>query len=149
WPLCRSTRATQRARELCHESIGYLRFLHTGAAAAFFIKVGSIAFIYLQSIILAHCMSPSGFGEYAIGVSLATALGVMVAAGQPTAIIRFWPQYVAQARVALARGSVLFGYTITALSCLVLAASSTMLFVLVDMGRFKFLLAAVPLTIAW
>jgi O-antigen/teichoic acid export membrane protein len=140
-------RASQRAS--CRKAFAFLRFVSFGAVVAFMIKVASIALTYLQTVILARCMTSSGFGEYAIGLSLATALGVAVGVGQPTAIIRFWPQYVAQGQAALATGAVVFGYAITGISCLIFAFSTILLISTNDMGRFQFLSYAVPLTIAW
>lgn len=140
-------RTSQRAS--CRKAFAYLHLVSFGAVASFMIKVACIVLTYLQTVILAHCMSSSGFGEYAIGLSLATALGVAVAAGQPTAIVRFWPQYVAQGHAALATGAVVFGYSITGLSCLIFTVLAILLISMNDMGRFQFLLYVVPLTIAW
>lgn len=140
-------RTSQRAS--CCKASALLNLVSFGAVASFMIKVAAIALAYLQTVILAHCMTSSGFGEYAIGLSLATALGVAVGAGQPTAIVRFWPQYVAQGRAALATGAVVFGYLITGLSCLIFTLSAILLVSMNYMGRFQFLSYVIPLTIAW
>ena len=121
------------------------------ALSAFAVKCASIGLSYLQNIVLAHCMRPSSFGEYAIGVSVAMSLGIFVAAGQPAAIVRFWPQYAVERCAALARGALRFGYGVTLISSLAFAGVVTIAFFYLG-GRyagFSFLVYAAPLTVAW
>ena len=58
----------------------FTRGIDVGAFIALIIKFLSIALAYLQNIVLAHCMLPEAFGEYAMGLSIAMALGVTIAA---------------------------------------------------------------------
>lgn len=126
------------------------RGIDVGAFIALIIKFLAIALAYLQNIILAHCMLPEAFGEYAMGLSIAMALGVTIAAGQPTAILRFWPQYVGQGESALARGSLAFGYLVVAISALSFGVfAATTLFYIPVFSTLSFLIYAVPLTVAW
>lgn len=131
--------------------LGYFRVVNLGAFLALALKVGSVGLAYLQNIVLAHCMNPSAFGEYAIGLSVAMFMGIAVAAGQPTAILRFWPQYLTQKSEALARGALTFGYVVTSISSFAFGAFAFALaFFLTAWGMNVSALAqAVPLTVAW
>lgn len=86
-------------------SISSLRsHLFRGGLAALVIKISSAGLSYVMFVVLARIMNEAEYGWYAFGFSLAMFFSFIVALGQPTAILRFWPQYIGEDRPDKARG---------------------------------------------
>lgn len=56
------------------------------------IKVATAGLTYLTYVVLARTMTQIEYGHFAFGLTLATVLAIAAAVGQPTAILRFWPE---------------------------------------------------------
>ena len=87
------------------KGIGSLRnHLFRGGLAALVIKISAAGLSYVMFVVLARIMSGAEYGWYAFGFSLAMFFSFVVALGQPTAILRFWPQYIGENRLDKAKG---------------------------------------------
>ena len=87
-----------------------VRELLAQGAKAGLIKVAAIALSYLFLIVLARNVSEAEYGRYGFAISLLIVLGVLASSGQPTAIVRYWPQYLGQGDAARAKGALSLGF---------------------------------------
>lgn len=113
------------------------RLLTTGlarSAGSLGIKVATAGLTYITYVVLSRTMTQSEYGHFAFGLALATVLAIAAAVGQPTAILRFWPEAMVAGRRDAALRAIRSGSTlivlaslgiIIALALLVFAVTST------------------------
>lgn len=77
------------------------------------IKVGAAGLTYLTYVLLSRLMGNDAYGEFALGLSLATMLAVLAGLGQQTAILRFWPEEQVAGQPAKASAALRAGQAIT------------------------------------
>ncbi len=85
------------------------------------IKVGAAGLTYLTYVVLSRLLGESAYGQFALGLSIATMLAILAGVGQQTTILKVWPAATAAGRPGEALASLRAGGTITALAGLVLA----------------------------
>ena len=87
------------------------------------IKLATAGLTYLSYVVLARTMTQLEYGHFAFGLALATVLAIAAAFGQPTAILRFWPQAVVAGRADEAAGAVRSGSTLIIIASLTITAA--------------------------
>jgi O-antigen/teichoic acid export membrane protein len=84
-----------------------LRSVIAHGTSALLIKLAAAALSFLMFVVIANSMSPSEYGKFAFGFSLAIALSTIAGLGLGTAVLRFLPQYAGTGERGLARGFIL------------------------------------------
>ncbi|MEP7173168.1 MAG: polysaccharide biosynthesis C-terminal domain-containing protein [Aestuariivirga sp.] len=84
-----------------------LRSVIAHGTSALLIKLAAAALSFLMFVVIANSMSPSEYGKFAFGFSLAIALSTIAGLGLGTAVLRFLPQYAGTGEHGLARGFIL------------------------------------------
>ncbi|MCV0423967.1 MAG: polysaccharide biosynthesis C-terminal domain-containing protein [Roseibium sp.] len=79
------------------------------------VKVASISSSFLLFTFAARVMGEEHFGHFAVFFSAASMLAVVAAFGQEMLIIRLWSKYIAENRLDLAKGSIVFGLIVSAI----------------------------------
>ena len=92
------------------------------SAGSLAIKVGTAGLTYITYIVLARTMSQDEYGHFAFGLALATVLAIAAAVGQPTAVLRFWPEDQVAGLHAKAVSVIRSGTTIIIIAALVISA---------------------------
>lgn len=98
--------------------------LHTGlwrSVGSLGIKVATAGLTYITYVALSRTMSPDEYGHFAFGLALATVLAIAAGLGQPTAILRLWPQETVAGRPDAARQAARAGATLTVASSIAIA----------------------------
>jgi O-antigen/teichoic acid export membrane protein len=97
-------RFLRRAEQFSQSDIG--QKLVGPGLLALIIKISGAALSYIMYVAFAHMLSPSDYGYFGLSFNLAILLATVCSFGLPTAIMRFWPEYLAQDKSGLARGIV-------------------------------------------
>ncbi len=84
-----------------------LRVVIAHGTSALLIKVAAAALSFVMFVVIANSMSPSEYGKFAFGFSLAITLSTIAGLGLGTAVLRFLPQYSSTGESGLARGFML------------------------------------------
>ena len=85
------------------------------------IKFSGAGLSYLMFVAFAHILNAENYGVFAFSFNLAVVVSAFAGFGYSTAIMRYWPQYLAQNRPEYAYGAVKMGTLLTVLgSCLAL-----------------------------
>ena len=85
------------------------------------IKVATAGLTYLTYVVLSRTMTGTEYGHFAFGLALATVLAIAAGVGQPTAVLRLWPQESVAGRKAEALEAVGAGATLTIGASVVIA----------------------------
>ena len=86
------------------------------------IKVSGAGLSYLMFVAFAHILNAENYGVFAFSFNLAVVVSAFVGFGYSTAIMRYWPQYLAQGRPEYAVGAIKMGTQLTIFgSCFALA----------------------------
>ncbi|MEO0329687.1 MAG: lipopolysaccharide biosynthesis protein [Pseudomonadota bacterium] len=88
----------------------FARKLLGRSVIAFVIKVASAGLSFAMFVALARAMSPSEFGLFSIGFSLASFLALVALMGQRNLVLRFAPNYRAENKPAHLKGLMTFSY---------------------------------------
>lgn len=91
------------------------------------IKVATAGLTYLTYVVLSRTQTPDEYGHFAFGLALATVLAIAASAGQPTAILRLWPEENVAGRPDKAIGAVRAGSMLTILCSLAIALGLVLL----------------------
>lgn len=86
------------------------------------IKLATAGLTYLTYVALSRSMAAGAYGDFAIGLSLATMLAVLAGLGQQTAILRLWPAAMVRGRKAEAVAALRAGAGLTIGAALVTGA---------------------------
>lgn len=86
------------------------------------IKLGTAGLTYITYVVLARTMTQDEYGHFAFGLALATVLAIAAAVGQPTAVLRFWPEDQVAGLRAKALGVIRSGTTIIIIAALAISA---------------------------
>jgi O-antigen/teichoic acid export membrane protein len=86
------------------------------------IKVATAGLTYVTYVVLSRTMTQTEYGHFAFGLALATVLAIAAAMGQPTAILRFWPEAMVANKRDMARRAVRSGTTLIILAALAIVA---------------------------
>ncbi len=81
------------------------------------VKVASAALSYAMMVALAWMMSQEQYGYFGQGFNLSILLATVCAIGMPTAVMRYWPEYIKSGRPNLAVGFARAGFDSIALFC--------------------------------
>lgn len=90
--------------------------LHTGlwrSVGSLGIKVATAGLTYLTYVVLSRTMTDDEYGHFAFGLALATVLAILAGLGQPTAILRLWPQLRGQKEAMAANDAISAGSALT------------------------------------
>jgi O-antigen/teichoic acid export membrane protein len=79
------------------------------------IKVSGAGLSYLMLVAFARLLAPDQFGVFAFSFNLAIVVATIIGFGYSTAILRYWPQYLAQGKSAEAKGAVVMGASFVSL----------------------------------
>ena len=94
------------------------RLLRAGLSkslVSLFIKVATAGLTYVMYVVLSRDMGDVEYGYFAFGLSLATMLSIGASFGQPTAILRYWPEQMVAGRPDKAVEAVRSGGALTLL----------------------------------
>ena len=98
--------------------------LHTGlwrSVGSLGIKIATAGLTYVTYVVLARTQTADEYGHFAFGLALATVLAIAAGMGQPTAILRLWPEETVAGRKQKAIDAVRAGSVLTILASIVLA----------------------------
>ncbi|MDE2447132.1 MAG: oligosaccharide flippase family protein [Alphaproteobacteria bacterium] len=84
------------------------RLLSTGLISLV-IKVAGAGLSYLMFVAFARMLSAEDYGVFAFSFNLAIVISAFAGFGYSTAILRYWPQYMAQGRPEYAKGVIRMG----------------------------------------
>jgi O-antigen/teichoic acid export membrane protein len=79
------------------------------------IKVSGAGLSYLMFVAFAHLLSERDYSDFAFAFNLAIVISGFAGFGYSTAIMRYWPKYLAQGRSDYAKGAVKMGTHLTVL----------------------------------
>lgn len=100
--------------------------LHTGmwrSIGSLGIKVATAGLTYFTYVVLSRTMTADEYGHFAFGLALATVLAIAAGVGQPTAILRLWPQLSVAGDKLAALKAAQAGSVLTILAGLVIAVT--------------------------
>ncbi len=83
------------------------------------IKVAGAGLSYLMFVAFAHLLSAEDYGVFAFSFNLAIVISACAGFGYSTAVMRYWPKYLAQGKPDYAKGVVKMGSILTALGILI------------------------------
>lgn len=89
---------------------------------ALLIKLATAALTYLTYVVLSRTMSGLDYGNFAIGLSLATVLSIVALLGQQTLVLRLWPEAMLKGDGAAAVEAVRAGSALTIVASVGLGA---------------------------
>ena len=92
---------------------GLLRGGAAKSLASMLIKVATAGLTFLMFVVLSRLMGDAPYGEFALGLSLATMLAVLAGVGQQTAILRVWPEESVGGRPEKAEAALRSGAALT------------------------------------
>lgn len=119
------------------------RRLFVPSLISFAIKVSGAGLSYIMLVTFARLMSPDEYGKFAFVFNLAIVIAGVVGFGFPTAIMRYWQQYLAMERPTFAKGAIVMGLRLNLIGVSVAIAVAIVLkFSLGSsavFGRFNFL----------
>ena len=87
--------------------------LFSSGVASLSIKVAGAGLSYLMFVAFAHLMSAEDYGVFAFSFNLAIVVAAFSGFGYSTAIMRYWPQYLAQGKPDFAKGTITMGARLT------------------------------------
>lgn len=85
------------------------------------VKVATAGLTYLMYVLLSRTMGDEEYGQFALGLSLATMLAIVASLGQHVAVLRFWPEAEVAGKPEAARRAVHAGSALTLSAGLVVA----------------------------
>ena len=92
------------------------------SAGSLGIKMATAGLTYLTYVVLSRTMTTLDYGNFAIGLSLATVVAIVASLGQQTAILRLWSEETVAGRQDRAIAAIRSGSTLTILASLVVSA---------------------------
>ena len=103
------------------------------SAGSLGIKVATAGLTYITYVVLSRTMTQSEYGHFAFGLALATVLAIAAAVGQPTAILRFWPEALVAGRRDAALRAIRSGTTLIIIASLaIIAVLAALVFVVTN-----------------
>lgn len=90
--------------------------------ASLLIKVATAGLTYLTYVVLSRTMSVLDYGNFAVGLSLATVLSIVALLGQQTVVLRLWPEAMLKGDTEAAVTAVRAGSALTILASLAVGA---------------------------
>jgi O-antigen/teichoic acid export membrane protein len=84
-----------------------------------FIKVAGAGLSYLMFVAFAHLLTAEDYGVFAFSFNLAIVISACAGFGYSTAVMRYWPKYLAQGKPDYAKGVIKMGSFLTALGILI------------------------------
>jgi O-antigen/teichoic acid export membrane protein len=72
--------------------------------SAFIIKVVSAGLSYVMFVAFARMLSAEAYGHFGVMLNISIVLSAVAGLGLPTAVMRFWPGYVAKGELGYAKG---------------------------------------------
>lgn len=84
------------------------------------IKVSGAGLSYLMLVAFARMLAPDQFGIFAFSFNLAIVAATVIGFGYSTAILRYWPQYLAQGKPAEAKGAIAMGLRLLSIGSLLI-----------------------------
>ncbi len=81
--------------------------------ASLLIKVSGAGLSYFMFVAFAHLLNARDYGVFAFSFNLAIVVSAFAGFGYSTAIMRYWPKYMAQGRPEYAKGAVKMGAQLT------------------------------------
>lgn len=90
------------------------RFFGSGLISLL-IKVAGAGLSYIMFVAFAHMLSPDQYGVFAFSFNLAIVIAAFIGFGYSTAILRYWPKFLAQGKPERAKGAVFMGSWLTLL----------------------------------
>ena len=75
------------------------------ALFAFTIKIASAGLSYLMLVAFARMLGADDYGRFGVMLNLGIVLSTVIGFGLPTAILRWWPEYLVKNEPAKALGS--------------------------------------------
>ncbi len=112
--------------EIENDKVGRLQSLlrhrlFSSGLISLLIKVSGAGLSYLMFVAFAHILNAENYGVFAFSFNLAVVVSAFAGFGYSTAIMRYWPQYLAQGRPEYAIGALKMGMQLTILgSCFAL-----------------------------
>ena len=96
---------------------------------ALVIKVSSAGLSFLMYVVFAHAMSADDYGKFAFSFNLAIVAAAVASFGYPTGILRYWAKYIADGKLAEAKGAMVLGLRLSLIgsTALVVLAGATSL----------------------
>ena len=82
------------------------------------IKVAGAGLSYLMFVAFAHLLTAEDYGVFAFSFNLAIVVSACAGFGYSTAVMRYWPKYLAQGKPNYAKGAIKMGSLLTALGVL-------------------------------
>lgn len=79
------------------------------------IKVSGAGLSYLMFVAFAHLLNAQDYGVFAFSFNLAVVVSAFAGFGYSTAIMRYWPKYLAQNKPEYATGAIMMGTQLTLL----------------------------------
>jgi O-antigen/teichoic acid export membrane protein len=79
------------------------------------IKVSGAGLSYLMLVVFARLLPPDQFGIFAFSFNLAIVIATVIGFGYSTAILRYWPKYLAEGKPAEAKGAIAMGLRLLAI----------------------------------
>ena len=86
------------------------------------IKVAGAGLSYLMFVAFARLLTAQAYGVFAFSFNLAIVISACAGFGYSTAVMRYWPKYLAQGKLEYAKGVIKMGSLLTALGVLVALA---------------------------
>ena len=86
------------------------------------IKVAGAGLSYLMFVAFAHLLTADDYGVFAFSFNLAIVISACAGFGYSTAVMRYWPKYLAQGKPDYAKGVVKMGSLLTALGVFIALA---------------------------
>jgi O-antigen/teichoic acid export membrane protein len=87
-----------------------------------FIKVAGAGLSYLMFVAFAHLLSAEDYGDFAFSFNLGIVVSACAGFGYSTAVMRYWPKYLAQGKPDYAKGVIKMGSLLTATGILLALA---------------------------
>ena len=77
------------------------------------IKVSGAGLSYLMFVAFAHLLNAEDYGKFAFSFNLAVVISAFAGFGYSTAVMRYWPKYLAQGKSDYAKGVIKMGTQLT------------------------------------
>jgi O-antigen/teichoic acid export membrane protein len=114
---------------------------------ALIIKVTGAALSYIMFVAFARMLPPTEYGYFGVGFNLSILAATICSFGLSTGIMRFWPEYIAQADIASAKGIVQYSFKLLGLGAIAFALLSIVI-TITGLATPKLGYADAPLAIA-
>ena len=87
--------------------------LFSSGMISLIIKVAGAGLSYFMFVAFAHLLSAEDYGVFAFSFNLAIVVAAVAGFGYSTAVMRYWPKYLAQDKPAYAKGAIKMGMQLT------------------------------------